>query len=185
MGGAGVVVGSSQSWGRSSLWAWCSFLIVIGACHHPLTLPNLQAGACSGGSGWRVLSGWFASSSPVISFCRCSIVGPLSPCSFLPSRCFELHPFPHREPLLAPVVLGAEVVVVPASLWPGACSFGGPGPSWVPALFLIGVGPGAHSFLSLVPAIIHSPYPACKQVLAVVGMGGGSVLSWDSAVLGG
>jgi hypothetical protein len=32
----------------------CLFLIVIGACHHPLTLPNLQAGACSGGNGWWV-----------------------------------------------------------------------------------------------------------------------------------
>jgi hypothetical protein len=32
----------------------CLFLIVVGACHHPLTLPNLQAGACSGGNGWWV-----------------------------------------------------------------------------------------------------------------------------------
>ena len=42
-------------------------------------------------------------------------------------------------------------------------------------------GPGAHSSSSLVPAIIHLPYPTCKQVLAVVGMGGGLVFS----VLGG
>jgi hypothetical protein len=34
-------------------------------------------------------------------------------------------------------------------------------------------GPGAHSSLSLVPAVIHSPCPTCKQVLAAVGMGGG------------
>jgi hypothetical protein len=38
-------------------------------------------------------------------------------------------------------------------------------------------GPCACSSLSSVPAIIHSPYPTCKQVLAVVGMGGGSALS--------
>jgi hypothetical protein len=44
-----VVVGS---WGHSLLW--CSFLIVVGARHHPLTLLNLQAGACSGGNGWWV-----------------------------------------------------------------------------------------------------------------------------------
>jgi hypothetical protein len=30
------------------------FLVVVGACCHPLTLPNLQAGACSGGNGWWV-----------------------------------------------------------------------------------------------------------------------------------
>ena len=41
---------------------------------------------------------------------------PLSPRSLLPSRCFEVHPFPPREQLLAAVVLGAEVVVVPLSL---------------------------------------------------------------------
>jgi hypothetical protein len=32
----------------------CLFLIVVGARHHPLALPNLQAGACSGGNGWWV-----------------------------------------------------------------------------------------------------------------------------------
>jgi hypothetical protein len=32
----------------------CLFLIVIGARCHPLALPNLQAGACSGGNGWWV-----------------------------------------------------------------------------------------------------------------------------------
>jgi hypothetical protein len=26
---------------------WCSFLILVGAHHHPLALPNLQAGACN------------------------------------------------------------------------------------------------------------------------------------------
>ena len=36
------------------VWPWCSFLIVIGARHHPLTIPNLQAGACSSGNGWWV-----------------------------------------------------------------------------------------------------------------------------------
>ena len=40
---------------------WCLFLLVIGACHHPLTLPSLQAGACSGGNGWWV--------SVVMGFC--------------------------------------------------------------------------------------------------------------------
>ena len=104
--------------------------LVLVPCHrqclssstHP-TLPNLQAGACSSGSGWRVLSSWFASLSPIVSFCHCSIVGPLSPRSFLPSHCFVLHLFPPHEQLLAPVVLGAGVVVVvvPASLWFWGC----------------------------------------------------------------
>jgi hypothetical protein len=30
------------------------FLVIVGACHHPLTLPNLQVGACSSGNGWWV-----------------------------------------------------------------------------------------------------------------------------------
>jgi hypothetical protein len=30
---------------------WCLFLIVVGARHHPLALPNLQADACSSGNG--------------------------------------------------------------------------------------------------------------------------------------
>jgi hypothetical protein len=42
-------------------------------------------------------------------------------------------------------------------------------------------GPGARSSLLSVPAIIHSPYPTCKQVLAAVGMGGGLAFS----ILGG
>jgi hypothetical protein len=46
--GAGIIAGSSW-WGP-----WCSFLIIVSAHHHPLTLPNLQAGACSGGNGWWV-----------------------------------------------------------------------------------------------------------------------------------
>ena len=33
----------------------------------------------------------------------------------LVSRCLALHPFPPREQLLAAVVLGADLVVVPAS----------------------------------------------------------------------
>ena len=38
---------------------WCSFLIIVGACHHPLALPNLQAGACSSGHGWwSAFSDW-------------------------------------------------------------------------------------------------------------------------------
>ena len=35
----------------------------------------------------------------------------------------------------------------------------------------------AHASSSSVPTIIHSPYPTCKQVLAVVGTGGGLVFS--------
>jgi hypothetical protein len=46
--GAGIVAGSSW-WGP-----WRSFLVVVGARHHPLALPNLQAGACSGGNRWWV-----------------------------------------------------------------------------------------------------------------------------------
>jgi hypothetical protein len=38
-------------------------------------------------------------------------------------------------------------------------------------------GPGAHSSSSSVPAIIHLPYPTCKQVLAAVGTGGGLAFS--------
>ena len=33
---------------------WCSFLLVVSARRHPLTLPSLQAGACSSGNGWWV-----------------------------------------------------------------------------------------------------------------------------------
>ena len=53
--GCGVVVGSS--WWVLGLplvvvGPWCPFLVVISARRHSLTLPNLQAGACSGGHGW-------------------------------------------------------------------------------------------------------------------------------------
>ena len=44
----GIITGLSW-WGP-----WCSFLIIISAHNHPLILPNLQAGACSGGNGWWV-----------------------------------------------------------------------------------------------------------------------------------
>jgi hypothetical protein len=45
-------------------------------------------------------------------------------------------------------------------------------------------GPGAHSSSSWVPAIIHLPYPTCKQVLAVVGMGGGLAFSVSGGLSG-
>jgi hypothetical protein len=53
--GCGVIVGSS--WWVLGLplvvvGPWCPFLVVISAHRHSLTLPNLQAGACSGGHGW-------------------------------------------------------------------------------------------------------------------------------------
>ena len=40
------------------------------------------------------------------------------------------------------------------------------------------------SLALLVPTVIHSPYPPCKQMLAAVGMGGGSALSWDPVSAG-
>jgi hypothetical protein len=46
------------------------------------------------------------------------------------------------------------------------------------------VGSWGRSSLSSVSAVIHSPYPTCKQVLAAVGMGGGSALSRDSVWAG-
>ena len=90
--GARVVVVSSW-WGPGARSSSSSVPAVIHS------LPNLQAGACSGGSGRGVSSASFASSSPVVRS----------------SCCFELHPFPPREQLLAAVVLGADLVVVPAS----------------------------------------------------------------------
>ena len=48
----------------------CSFLIIVGACCHPLTLSNLQVGACSSGSGWWV--------SAVMEFCFFGGVGCIS-----------------------------------------------------------------------------------------------------------
>ena len=44
-------------------------------------------------------------------------------------------------------------------------------------LYRRGGGPGARSSSSSVPAIIHSPYPTWKQVLAAVGTGSGSAFS--------
>jgi hypothetical protein len=43
-----------RRWHRSWIVVVGSFLIIVGAHHHPLALPNLQAGACSGGNGWWV-----------------------------------------------------------------------------------------------------------------------------------
>jgi hypothetical protein len=46
--------------------------------------------------------------------------------------------------------------------------------------FVVVVGSWGRSSSSSMPAVIHSLYPTCKQVLAAVGMGGGSALSQDS-----
>jgi hypothetical protein len=59
--GAGIVAGSS--------W-WGLFLIIVGARHHPLALPNLQAGACSGGNGWWVAVFCFGGFERVIDVAR-------------------------------------------------------------------------------------------------------------------
>jgi hypothetical protein len=60
-------------------------------------------------------------------------------------------------------------------------------PSSTPRAVAHGAGGGwfwGRSLALLVPAVIHSPYPPCKQTLAAVGMGGGSALSWDPVSAG-
>ena len=93
-----IMVGS---WNHFSSWwgpgAHSSFSSVPAVIH---SLPNLQAGACSGGSGQGVSSTSFASSSPIVRS----------------SCCFELHLFPPHKQLLMAVVLCADLVVVQASL---------------------------------------------------------------------
>jgi hypothetical protein len=76
---------------------------------------------------------------------------------------------PPNEQLLVGMVVGAPSSII-------RCSHrGGRVGTWSHSSLLW--GPCACSSLSSVPAIIHLPYPTCKQVLAVVGMGGGSVPS--------
>jgi hypothetical protein len=76
---------------------------------------------------------------------------------------------PPNEQLLVGMVVGALSSIVRCS-----CGGGHVGSQSRSSLLW---GPGARSSLSSVPAVIHLPYPTCKQVLAVVGMGGGSALS--------
>jgi hypothetical protein len=76
---------------------------------------------------------------------------------------------PPNEQLLVGMAVGALSSVI-------CCSHGGGRVgTWSCSLLLR--GPCACSSLSSVPAVIHLPYPTCKQVLAVVGMGGGLALS--------
>jgi hypothetical protein len=51
---SGGFVHGSMTWRMyGGCWVlWCLFLVVISARRYSFTLPNLQAGACSGGHGW-------------------------------------------------------------------------------------------------------------------------------------
>ena len=66
-----VVCLALSFWGRSGVLG--PFLGVVGARRHPLTLPTLQADACSGGNGWWV-GVVMGSSFGRVWVCQCEVV---------------------------------------------------------------------------------------------------------------